>query len=63
MNKWFNPYVALAVGVITVSTSAIFVKLADAPAGVVAFYRLLFSVIILLPIFLYKYVGELKVIS
>ncbi|ART77763.1 EamA family transporter [Sutcliffiella horikoshii] len=63
MNKWFNPYVALAVGVITVSTSAIFVKLADAPAGVVAFYRLLFSVIILLPIFLYKYVGELKDIS
>ncbi|WP_226682380.1 DMT family transporter [Sutcliffiella horikoshii] len=63
MNKWFNPYVALAVGVITVSTSAIFVKLADAPAGVAAFYRLLFSVIILLPIFLYKYVGELKDIS
>ena len=63
MNKWFNPYVALAVGVVTVSTSAIFVKLADAPAGVVAFYRLFFSVILLLPIFLYKYVGELKDIS
>ncbi|KMJ58737.1 membrane protein [Bacillus sp. LL01] len=63
MNKWFNPYVALAVGVVTVSTSAIFVKLADAPAGVIAFYRLLFSVIILLPIFLYKYVGELKNIT
>lgn len=63
MNKWFNPYVALAVGVVTVSTSAIFVKLADAPAGVVAFYRLFFSVILLLPIFLYKYVWELKDIS
>ncbi|WP_404459210.1 DMT family transporter [Sutcliffiella horikoshii] len=63
MIKWFNPYVALAVGVVTVSTSAIFVKLADAPAGVVAFYRLFFSVILLLPIFLYKYVGELKDIS
>ncbi|WP_339147460.1 MULTISPECIES: DMT family transporter [unclassified Sutcliffiella] len=60
MNKWFNPYVALAVGVITVSASAIFVKLAEAPAGVVAFYRLLFSVLFLLPVFLYKYVGELK---
>ncbi|CAG9620896.1 DMT family transporter [Sutcliffiella rhizosphaerae] len=63
MNKWFNPYVALTIGVITVSMSAIFVKLADAPAGVIAFYRMLFSVLLLLPIFLYKYVGELKGIS
>ena len=63
MNKWFNPYVALFVGVITVSTSAIFVKLAEAPAEVIAFYRLFFSVIILLPIFLYKYVGELRDIT
>lgn len=54
---------ALAVGVITVSASAIFVKLADAPAGVIAFYRLFFSVIFLLPIFLWKYVGELKNIT
>ncbi|QFT90330.1 EamA-like transporter family protein [Bacillus sp. THAF10] len=63
MNKWLNPYMALAVGVITVSASAIFVKLADAPAGVIAFYRLFFSVIFLLPIFLWKYVGELKNIT
>ncbi len=63
MNKWFNPYVALTVGVITVSTSAIFVKLADAPAGVIAFYRLFFSVLFLLPVFLLKYVGELKKIK
>jgi drug/metabolite transporter (DMT)-like permease len=63
MKKWFNPYVALAVGVVSVSTSAIFVKLAEAPAGVVAFYRLLFSVLILLPIFIYKYVPELKDIT
>ncbi|WP_139364841.1 DMT family transporter [Sutcliffiella halmapala] len=63
MKKYFNPYVALAIGVISVSTSAIFVKLTDAPAGVVAFYRLLFSVLLILPIFLYKYVGELKAIT
>jgi drug/metabolite transporter (DMT)-like permease len=63
MKKWFNPYVALAIGVLSVSTSAIFVKLADAPAGVVAFYRLLFSVLLILPIFLYKYVRELKDIT
>jgi len=55
--------VALFVGVVSVSTSAIFVKLAVAPAEVVAFYRLFFSVIILLPIFLYKYVGELRDIT
>ncbi|WP_223701561.1 DMT family transporter [Sutcliffiella deserti] len=63
MKKWLNPYMALAIGVLTVSTSAIFVKLADAPAGVIAFYRLFFSVVLILPIFLYKYVGELKSIT
>lgn len=63
MSKWFNPYVALAIGVVSVSLSAIFVKFAEAPAGIIAFYRLLFSVLILLPIFLYKYVGELKGIT
>lgn len=63
MSKWFNPYVALAIGVVSVSLSAIFVKFAEAPAGIIAFYRLLFSVLILLPVFLYKYVGELKGIT
>ena len=63
MNKIVNPYFALALGVITVSLSAIFVKLADAPAAVIAFYRLLFSVLLITPIFLYKYVGELKAIT
>jgi drug/metabolite transporter (DMT)-like permease len=63
MNKWMNPYMALAIGVVTVSTSAIFVKLAEAPAGVIAFYRLLFSVLLIMPIFLYKYMQELKVIT
>ena len=55
-----NPYVILAFGVFAVSTSAVFVKLSTAPAGVIAFYRLLFSVIIMLPVFIPKYVGELK---
>mgnify|MGYP005753501699 CR=1 FL=1 len=63
MNKLINPYFALAIGVFTVSLSAIFVKLAEAPAPIIAFYRLFFSVLLLMPIFLYKYVGELKGIT
>lgn len=58
-----NPYFALIVGVIAVSASAIFVKFSTAPSGVIAFYRLLFSVLFMLPIFLMKYVKELVLIS
>ncbi len=58
-----NPYVALAIGVFSVSTSAIFVKLSTAEAGVVAFYRMLFSVIIMLPIFFPRYLHELRAIT
>lgn len=58
-----NPYIMLAIGVIAVSTSAILVKVANAPSGVIAFYRLLFSVLFMLPVFLLKYVGELRLIT
>ncbi|UII55326.1 DMT family transporter [Cytobacillus spongiae] len=58
-----NPYVAIIIGVISVSTSAILVKLNSAPSGVTAFYRLFFSVLIMLPVFLIKYVGELKTVT
>lgn len=58
-----NPYFALIVGVIAVSASAIFVKFSEAPSGVIAFYRLLFSVLLMLPVFLMKYVKELALIS
>ncbi|MCU9612748.1 DMT family transporter [Caldibacillus lycopersici] len=58
-----NPYLLIIIGVISVSTSAIFVKLSSAPSGVIAFYRLFFSVLILLPIFLIKYVHEIKQIT
>jgi drug/metabolite transporter (DMT)-like permease len=61
--KRINPYFALIVGVMAVSASAIFVKLSSAPSGVIAFYRLLFSVLFMLPIFLMKYVKELLLIS
>lgn len=58
-----NPYLALAIGVVSVSTSAILVKVSTAPSGVIAFYRLLFSILIMLPVFLIKYVPELRNIT
>jgi drug/metabolite transporter (DMT)-like permease len=58
-----HPYIPIAIGVISVSMSAIFVKLADADAGVIAFYRMLFSVLIMAPFFLSKYTSEIKRLS
>lgn len=60
----FNPYIAVVIGVIAVSTSAIFVKLAThAPAGIIAFYRLGFAALFMLPTILFKYRQELRAIS
>ncbi|MBN8193491.1 DMT family transporter [Bacillus sp. NTK074B] len=58
-----NPYLILAIGVISVSTSAILVKVSSAPAGVLAFYRLFFTVLLMSPVFFLKYVKELKLIT
>ena len=49
-------YIALFIGVAALSTSAIFVKLSAAPAPIVAFYRMLFSTVLILPwLFLHKH--------
>ena len=45
-------YLILFGGVFALSTSAIFVKMANAPSAVVAFYRLLLAALILLPFLL-----------
>lgn len=45
-------YVFLFLGVLALSTSAIFVKLADAPATITAFYRMFFAALLLLPFLL-----------
>lgn len=58
-----HPYIPIFIGVISVSLSAIFVKLANADAGVIAFYRMLFSVLIMLPWFLMNYRHEVKELS
>jgi drug/metabolite transporter (DMT)-like permease len=48
------PYLALAAGVSALSLSAMFVRWADAPGPITGFYRLLFSTMILTPIFIQK---------
>lgn len=64
MNKLnLYAYSAIIIGVIAVSVSAIFVKLTQSPSGLTAFYRMLLSVLIMLPIFLWKYKHEVKVLT
>lgn len=55
-----HPYIPIFIGVVSVSLSAILVKLANAEAGVIAFYRMLFSVLIMAPLFFWKYTNEVK---
>jgi len=62
-NEKMMQYVAIAMGVISVSLSAVFVKLSSAEPAVIAFYRMLFSVLIMSPIFLLKYKSELKLLQ
>lgn len=58
-------YVILFFGVFALSTSAIFVKLADAPATMIAFYRMFFATVILFPLLLVnsKNRQELRLLS
>ncbi|MGE5377740.1 MAG: DMT family transporter [Bacteroidota bacterium] len=51
-NKALTAYLALAVGIVSLSFSAMFVRWANAPGPVTAFYRLFFSIFLLLPFFL-----------
>ncbi len=52
MQNKFLPYITLAIGITALSLSAMFVRWADAPGPVTGFYRLLFSTILLAPIFI-----------
>ena len=58
-------YMILFFGVFALSTSAIFVKLADAPAAITAFYRMFFAAVMLLPFLLVnkKNRQELRLLS
>src|SRR5699024_1248119 len=60
----FNPYIAVVIGVIAVSTSAVLVKLADgAPAAIIANYHLLFAVIIMATFIIKNNRHEFRLIS
>lgn len=59
----FKPYLAIVIGVIGVSFSAILVRYSDAPSSVIAFYRMLFSCLILLPFFCKGAIKEMKGIN
>ncbi len=50
-NKSLLAYIALGVGIFSLSFSAMFVRWANAPGPVTAFYRLLFSVFCCCPFF------------
>jgi len=47
-------YLALGIGVLALSFSAMFVRWADAPGPITAFYRMFFSVFLLLPFFIQR---------
>lgn len=54
-----NPYLAVLVGVFAVSFSALFVRLATAPALIIATYRLLFTFLLLAPYALIRHRSDL----
>lgn len=56
-------YALLFFGVFALSTSAIFVKLAEAPATITAFYRMLFATVILFPFLLVNKKNRLELRS
>ncbi|HSL31019.1 MAG TPA: DMT family transporter [Anaerolineales bacterium] len=51
-NKTLLAYLALGIGILALSLSAMFVRWANAPGPVTAFYRLFISIFLLLPFFL-----------
>ncbi|MFD1863436.1 DMT family transporter [Planococcus chinensis] len=58
-----HPFIPIVIGVFSVALSAIFVKMTTADSGVTAFYRMLFSILIMSPVFFMKYTQEIKVLS
>ncbi len=53
-DKTLLAYLALGTGILALSLSAMFVRWANAPGPVTAFYRLFFSIFLLLPFFVLR---------
>lgn len=63
-NSHLNPYLILVLGVIGISFSSIFTRLATAPPPVIAFYRLALTVLLLAPFLLRSSgIAELKILA
>jgi drug/metabolite transporter (DMT)-like permease len=58
-----NRYAVLVVGVLSVSSAAVIIRLADAPAMVIAAYRLSLATIVILPVALSRGFGSFKQIG
>lgn len=58
-----SPMVAVAVAVVALSTSAILVRWSQAPSIIKAFYRVLFTTLLLLPLAVFKYRSEFLLLS
>jgi len=58
-----KPYIALFVGVLSVSFAVIFIRLADAPPLVIATYRLTLACLMLLPVTSVRSIKSLKKLS
>lgn len=60
----FNPYIAIFIGVVSISIPSILIKLATgAPAAMIAFYSLLLTVIFMLPFTFSNYRHEFKLMN
>ena len=51
-------FILIPIGILAVSTASIFIKLCDAPALIIATYRIVFASLILLPFALHKKAGR-----
>lgn len=63
MNSRVSPPVALALSILALSTSAILVRWSGAPSVVVAFYRVLFTLLLLAPLALVRHRTDLFSLS
>lgn len=62
-NKSITSYLALGIGVLALSFSAMFVRWADAPGPITALYRMFFSIFLLLPFLLARRTNDTPIIK
>lgn len=60
MNYKNKIYILLAFGIFFLSLSGVLIKVATAPPLITAFYRMLFTVLLLTPYFIYKHSSDLR---